>query len=259
LRDARSKIEDEPETGPDSENQNDRPPVQVKPRPKLTRSKVDDDTILRTRLLVLETVQKDLGLTADQKKQILDLVKVSWAQSREFRAKAREALPPSQSRSPEESEARWRELRALNDDFKGKGKELRANVLAVLTPSQSERLSQIQLQTSVPGALARPEISKALGISEEQRGKIDAICERMAETLLADPPALDGLNSYERRKKVIEFSTKRDKVQEEANKLVLDVLTPEQRTKLEKLQGRKVEIAFPYDALVPEEVQTDGQ
>jgi hypothetical protein len=33
----------------------------------------------------------------------------------------------------------------------------------------------------------------------------------------------------------------------------LDVLTPQQRAKLEKLQGKKIALTWNYDALVPED------
>ena len=80
-----------------------------------------------------------------------------------------------------------RKLRALNDDYKQEGKELRAKVLAMLTPSQMERLKQIQLQSAIPAALARPEVIKALDISEEQLAKIRAISDRTIE-MLPKPP-----------------------------------------------------------------------
>jgi hypothetical protein len=35
----------------------------------------------------------------------------------------------------------------------------------------------------------------------------------------------------------------------------LDVLTPEQQAKLEKLQGKKIEVTWPYDALIPEDAE----
>ena len=134
---------------------------------------MDDDSI-RVRLLVLETVQKDLGLTADQIAKIRDFVKISERRLRELRAKSREIFPPSQHFSPEESEAREQGFRTLLEDCKIKDKELRMKALAMLTPRQIERLKQIQLQVAIPAALGRPEIIKALDLSEEQRRKIRA-------------------------------------------------------------------------------------
>ena len=44
-----------------------------------------------------------------------------------------------------------------------------------------------------------------------------------------------------------------DKIQAEATKPILDVLTPEQRAKFDKLQGRKIEVKWPYRELIPED------
>ncbi len=75
----------------------------------------------------------------------------------------------------------------------------------------------------------------------------------MDEKLLAALSHLGDLSPKERRQKMIEFMKESDKAQAEANKPILDVLTPEQRAKLEKLQGKKIEVTWPYDALMPED------
>jgi hypothetical protein len=125
--------------------------------------------------------------------------------------------------------------------------------VAILTPSQSERLKQIQLQRAIAAALAQPELIKALDISEEQLAKIRPLSERIGEKRLAELHDLDGLTPKERRKKSIELSKEWDKAQAEANKLALDVLTPEQRAKLEKFVGKEIDVTWDYDALVPDD------
>jgi Spy/CpxP family protein refolding chaperone len=245
----------QPAVQPPVGNQNRRPLVQEKASPKVVRSKKLDDDSIRVRLLMLETVQKDLGLTTDQTGKIGDLVKVSRVQSQEFWAKSHEILPPSRSFPTEEFEARQKEFRAVSDDFKRKDKELRAKALGMLTPSQSERLKQIQLQTAIPAALARPEIIKALDISEEQSGKIRALCDHMDENLLSEWPGLPDFSPKERRQKMIEFMKASDQAQVETTKPILDVLTPEQRRKFEELQGNKIEVTWPYDSLIPEDAE----
>ena len=147
---------------------------------------------------------EDVGLTAEQIGKIRDWVKVSFEQGREFWAKSREILPPSQHFTPDEYEARRREFR-LAADAERKGKEMRTKLLAMLTPSQSARLEQIQLQRSLAATLARPEIIKALDISREQSGKIRALRERTGEKWSAESPDLRGLSRKERRQKMIEF------------------------------------------------------
>ncbi|MHB1038556.1 MAG: hypothetical protein ACYC0Y_28365 [Pirellulales bacterium] len=214
------------------------------------RSKVDDDS-MRVRLLMTEMVQRDLGLTADQIGKLRDYARTNKQVSREYRAKLREVFPASQSSFPaEEAEARKQESRALSEHMKSEGKEMRAKVLAVPTPSQSKRLQQIELQATIPTALARPEIIRALDISQEQCAKIRALLDRMTQKQAAELPDLDGLNPRDRRQKTIEFMKRLDEVRAEAAKPILDVLTPEQRTKFEQLLGNKVEVTRLNDALI---------
>jgi len=135
-----------------------------------------DDETMRTRLLLMEPVQRDLCLTEDQVKELKALVETSLAQARESRARLSEAIPPVSSLSRRELEAR---CQAILNDLKSTRKKLRTTAFAILTPSQAERLEQIQLQATVPTALTRPEIVKALDISEEQLAKIRAPREDM--------------------------------------------------------------------------------
>jgi hypothetical protein len=212
-----------------------------------------DDNAIRARLLAVETVQKDLGLTDDQIGKIREYFRIGGELWREFLVKGQEVFPPSRSFPQEEFETRQREFRACYADFKSKAKELQTKLLAMLKSSQIERLNQIQLQAAIPAALARPEIVKALAISEEQQGKIHALCDRVEKGDLANLPNLCGRNPQERRRKMIEFMKERDRVRAEARKPVLEVLTPEQRAKLEKLQGKRIELTWPYDELIPED------
>jgi hypothetical protein len=116
----------------------------------------------------------------------------------------------------------------------------------MLTPSQSERLKQIQLQDAIAAALAQPELIKALDISEEQLARIRPLSDRIGEKILPKLHDLDGLTPKERRKKSIELAKERDRAEAEANRLALDVLTPKQRAKLEELVGNEVHPTKAY-------------
>jgi hypothetical protein len=228
--------------------------VQKKVGSKAVRSKLDDDSI-RVRLLMVKAVQTDLDLTVDQIGKLRDFAKTFEGRSREFLAKLHEIFPPSQSFPSEELKARKQKLRALSEDLKSKGEELRKKALAMLTPIQSERLKQIQLQATIPAALIRPEIIKALDISEEQSAKIHELLDHMDQKQSAEWPDLQDLNAKERRQKMIEFLNASDEAQAEASKCILDVLTPEQQVKFDKLQGRKIKVKLPYDKLIPEDAE----
>ena len=205
------------------------------------------------RLLVVEAVQKDLGLTAEQIEKIRDTFKLSQARWREFIAKAKEILPSGQTFPSEEAKVRERKFRTLSDDYKSDCKEIRTKGLAILTAKQSERLKQIELQRFVAATLERPAIINELQISEEQRKKIDVLEDRPNGK--SSPPDLRHLNSKERRQRMIEYLKESDKALTATNKLALDVLSSEQRAKFEKLQGKKIELNWPYDELLPEDLE----
>ena len=246
----------EPAPQPSEEKEKVRPAGRNEGRPVIKSVKEDDDSI-RVRLLSLEAVQTDLGLTADQAQKLRDFIKTGDAlgRARFAEMKDRTAKLQSQRVSPGESEARQRELRAWFAKLKGEEKEFRTKVLAILTPSQSERLKQIQLQDAVPAALGRPEIVKALDLSKEQRERIRVICDRVEEKQRAAWPDLRDLNRKERRQKMIEYMEESHKAYAEAKKPILDVLTREQRAKFESLLGKKIEVTWPFDQMIPEDAE----
>jgi Spy/CpxP family protein refolding chaperone len=73
----------------------------------------------------------------------------------------------------------------------------------------------------------------------------------MDQQRLAESPDPRDPNPKERREKIIEFTKGSRDAQAEATKRILSVLTPEQRTKFEKLQGNKIDVTRLYDALIP--------
>jgi hypothetical protein len=203
------------------------------------------------RLLVVEAVQKDLGLTADQMEKFKDSVKISQERSREFFAKRSEHLVMGVS--VQMSEEQSREFLEELKKFQRQQKELRAQLVWMLTPGQSERLKQIRLQQSIAFALAKPELIKALDISEEQLAKICPINNHLIERQLAESHVLVGLDPKERHKKLFELTKKYDEAQAEANKLALEILAPEQRAKLDELVGKEIEVTWDYEALIPDD------
>ena len=246
-----------PAVRPPVGSQKGRPPAQEKAGRKFVRSRANlDDNAIRARLLVAEVVQKDLGLTGDQIGKVREYVKIGGQLWREFLFKWHEIFPPPGRFPQEEFEARQRKFRTCYADYQGKAKELQTKLLAMLTPSQIERLKQIQFQAAIPTALAKPEIIKALAISEEQQGKIGHLCDHLGTNELAQFPDLRGLDPKERRQKSIEFMKECDKLRAEATKPVLEVLTPEQRAKFDKSLGKKIELTWPYDELIPEDAES---
>jgi Spy/CpxP family protein refolding chaperone len=241
----------QPAVQPSAGSQKGPPPVQTKASPKPVRIKADEN-LIPVKLLMADAVQKDLDLSADQMGKIRDFIEVSRQRSREFVANFPDFLPSSGAVSVETSEVREAECRAWLRDWQTTQRELRAKVVGMLTPSQRKRLQQVQLQQAIAAALARPEIIEALSISEEQLARIRPLCD-FTEKRFAELQGLGGQNRKDLRKRSIELSKELEKAQAEANQLALDVLTPEQRAKLEKFVGKKIEVTWDYEALVPED------
>lgn len=201
-------------------------------------NKLDAESYL-VHCLTLETVQKDLGLSVDQMTQFKQGIKTADEQFNAVTAKLRGVVPPNQAK-------------AVMDDYQRKSKELTTKMLAMLTPGQIKRLKQIQIQAAFPAVLKAPKLIKELGISDEQSKKIQSLCDRVNEKFCAEHPPTPTAPE-KRRQSLIELMKDNEKVWAEARKPILDVLTPDQRAKLEKLQGKKIELKWPYESMVPKD------
>ncbi len=237
------------------ERQEASPSAQRKEVSKVRAAKVEDDIILARLLLLSEAVQKDLGLTKEQIGKLKDFAKVSEEQSRERQAEMKKKFPQFQSISAEDIETWKRTYQAWEDDWEIKGKKFRAEVLATLTASQNDRLRQIQLQTSISSALARPEMIKALGLTEEQCEKIRTVTDQWMNIAQEELSNLNGLPEKEVRQEIAVVMKKENKIKMEYAKRLQDVLTPDQRAKLEKLQGSKVDVPRILDELIPGNIE----
>jgi hypothetical protein len=239
-----------PAASPPEENLQNHPPAEKKAGPKgIAWKKLDQNEVL-FRLLMVDSVQKDLGLTTDQMEKLRDLVKVGRKQLRDFQTKWPEVSVPGVH--VEMTQARAQEFDASSKKLQNELKELYNQTIGILTPSQKGRLEQIEIQEHLAGALTRPKIIKALNISEEQLAKIRSLTDGINEKIAKKLRALDGLSPQEYRKKEIEFAKELAQEQIEENRNALKILAPEQRTKLEKIIGKKVELKRNYEALAPD-------
>jgi hypothetical protein len=133
-------------------------------------------------LLRNESVQRELKLEADQVEKATQAV-------RSVQEKHRDAFAALRDATPEERRAKQQELnqtinsetlQALND---------------VLKPEQVKRLKQIELQQAGYNAFTRPDVQKALNLTDDQKGKINTIVEetsREMRTLLGAGPGARG-------------------------------------------------------------------
>ena len=170
-------------------------------------------------LLRLEQVQKELNLSDEQKEKIKDL--------------AKEMRPPRRSEgeapSPEERQAMM--------------EKTQKKLAEILKPEQLQRFKEIRLQAMGPAALGNPEVVKTLGITDNQR-KLktlrDDFNEKRRETHRFDSGSL----REEQTAKMAENQKKMRQMEKELMEKALAVLTPEQREKFDKLQGKKIDLDF---------------
>lgn len=176
-------------------------------------------------LLRMPEVRKELSLTEDQNKQVDEAL----AQSNPGRGGGAGGGGGNfQNLSQEEQQKRMEEMRKRMD-------EATASVKKVLTPEQNKRLDQLALQRQGASALARPEIAKDLGLSAEQKEKIETIQESSRPQF----GNFRDLSDEQRQKAFAEMQEKQQKAQTE----MLAVLTDEQKTKFSEMKGK--EFTFP--------------
>ncbi|MEW5884516.1 MAG: hypothetical protein AB1725_09880 [Armatimonadota bacterium] len=151
-------------------------------------------------IITLPAVREELQLTEEQSQKI-----------REILAKAR----PGGDATPERR-------RALNDAA------LR-EVATILTPEQRGRFEQILLWVAGPVAMARPDVARRVGLTQEQSQKIAEMVRGFAQAMApradANPPDRQAL-----RERV-------QKARAELDAKILELLTPEQRAAWDRLRG----------------------
>jgi Spy/CpxP family protein refolding chaperone len=158
-------------------------------------------------LLQAEPVQKELSLTDDQKSSISKLADEQRDLSRE--------------------------------DRQQKAEETRKQLAEILKPEQRERLEQIGLQLAGGRALTRPDIAEKLGLSEEQKTKLNELFPaRRGGGGGAPGGEAGGPPGGGQGGGAGNFRAMR----EETNSKAMEILTSEQRSQFEKMQGKKVDI-----------------
>jgi Spy/CpxP family protein refolding chaperone len=164
-------------------------------------------------LLQNEKVQKELDLTAEQKEKLQEVNKEN-----------RDAFGSLRDLSQEERMTKMREM----------GEKAQKKVEGILLPNQVKRLKEIQLQAQGTMALANPDVAKELGLTDDQKEKIKTINQ---ESRGNRPQFTPGQRpSQEERDKM-------QKAREETNKKIMDVLTADQKSKLETMKGEKFDTA----------------
>jgi Spy/CpxP family protein refolding chaperone len=184
-------------------------------------------------LLRLEQVQKELKLTDQQKEKLKGL--------------GRDMGPGRRSdwgdMTPEERREKMEEMRKQNAE------KIQKRLAEVLKPEQLERLKQIHLQTMGAAALTSPEVVKALGIKDDQRAKLKTLRDDAQTKRQELFRSGADLSPDERAAKMAENQKKMRQIEKDLMTKALEVLTPEQREKFEKMKGKKFDLDF--SAMMP--------
>lgn len=175
----------------------------------------------RLMLLMNPAVVKELELTEEQQAKLREI-------GQQMRERMREQFSGFRDLSPEEREARFREMR---EKMEAQVKEIQEKVNQILLPHQVKRLDQITFQMrarigggGLGGLIDDQEMVKQLGLTEEQVQKLRQIRDEARERLRTLP----------------------QQIQKEAEEKAMNVLTEQQKQMLKELMGERFEMPMGF-------------
>ena len=157
------------------------------------------------RLLTNNQVQKDLHLTDEQRVQVL----------------------------------------TLNMELRENRGRIGQKLAEILTPAQLRRLKQICLQVEGPAGLNTPKVIKELDLSPGQCAKLKTLEDQVRQKVQELVAETKGLSTEERRARMPKILGNWSKLRKETTEQAIEVLTPQQREKFEKMQGVKINLDVP--------------
>jgi Spy/CpxP family protein refolding chaperone len=172
-------------------------------------------------LLQQQDVQKEIELSEDQQAQLQTLGETIRD---DIRNQMQDMFQGMRDLSDEERQARFDEIRAKFEEI---NKDAEARIQKVLMPHQFDRLKQIDVQARLQrggaAALTDGELADTLGLTESQRDQIREKSEQVQKDL----------------------NDKISQLRVDARNQLLEVLTPEQRAKLESMMGTEFKLPEP--------------
>src|SRR5262245_35214080 len=122
-------------------------------------------------LMRVEAVQKELALSEEQSKTIVEL-------AAQMQSEAMEIMSGLQDLTPEE---RQKELPGLMKMVAEKGKELQTKVDKVLDAKQTARMRELSIQRRGVDALQDDEVTDALKLDDAQKQKLNTLRDEIGE------------------------------------------------------------------------------
>ncbi len=127
-------------------------------------------------LLRSEQVQEEIKVTEEQKTKLRKFAEEQGAQMRErmgqmFGGRDRE------NREELSDAERQAQREKMMKEFEERAKKAEESIRGMLEAKQFKRLKQIEMQQQGANALMRPDITQALGLTEEQQAKMKEVFE----------------------------------------------------------------------------------
>jgi len=181
-------------------------------------------------LLMMPEVQKELGLSETDVTKLTEKLREGRP---ERGAGNREEF---QNLSDEERQKRREEFRKQAEEMAKKSDEI---IKSSLTEAQFKRLGELRLQREGVNAFERSDIAEKLKLTAEQKEKITKLTEEGRPQFGRRGPGAGAGGAEGERPNFEEMRARREKLSTE----VVAVLTPEQKTSWDNMQGARFE--FP--------------
>ncbi|MFO0946833.1 MAG: hypothetical protein U1D30_12950 [Planctomycetota bacterium] len=147
-------------------------------------------------------------------------------------------------------EQRREKFRARMETAEARAAETQKQIQEILGEERTKRLKQIRLQVGGVMALFSPEVSKEVGITDQQRDKVREMFEG-ARDEMRELFTSSGDDPEARRKAFDEFRKKQETK-------VLGILTDEQKAKWESLKGEPINFKLDPPGFGPRGRRGDG-
>ena len=179
-------------------------------------------------------VKKELNITEDQSKKIKKINDTLQQNMTKITANVNWAALKDDKKKQDE----------LEEKIKKQIQPARDEVIKVLKPEQIKRFKEISLQIYGFGVLSYDQFTKELGLTSEQETKLNKLRQETFQKVRANLEAPKD-NSPASLNKAKETNKKRvEQFFKESNQQAMNVLKPEQKSKLETLKGKK----FDFDS-----------
>lgn len=180
-------------------------------------------------LLGREDVKKDLALTDDQSEKLTQYTDQRQMMQRGMKIIQESGIDMQELRTEEGRKKLAPILEKMQADIK---KEIEA----ILTPAQTKRLAEINIQFYGNRSVMQKDVAKAVGLTEDQNKKIEALQKAQGEAMMGLFQKMrDGELTQE------DVADKRKKNDEILDAEIGKLLTEPQKAKLKEMGGKKFE------------------